>query len=324
LFSIIPAENPLLPGHWSQNPWIRTALGVSVTLGVFLCLRRCVEAAWAAGDPTSHAANWAGWSSFLAWQGLMIVALFLGGVMVGAGQPAGGLFGALVGLANGFAGVIFFGNTPEALQGIPDVLYWGQPVYHMILGLMGGMVGARIWPPLTVQKPPSSLDKDGAGGWLGLGALWASLNLANVRIRWFRVLLGSGFAIAGLFFARQLFDMAVKNMGIQDVLYGNVGFQKHLAVTLFTALAVFAGAFFSGSSTTHGMFHGAWVALITCIGYMISERYHHPDRPLEAGDIAPFLGIIVALCLVAGSLGGRLMPPVVRAGKRKVTPMAEI
>lgn len=339
----MPLENPLVPGHWSQKPWLRTVMGIIVAQGLFLFLRRCVEANHlyplagaldaleqaraSAGFFVTHSGIidaeirsirnlWSNETGFLIWQALQVAALLLGGILAGAGQKAGWQYGGVIGLINGL--ISLFQLMPYQPQ-VTEVHLYGQPFLYIVVGIIASMIGAFIWPPLQVASS-EDLRKPAQGAKPPLWKLLVhNLDLRNLKVHWIRCILCAAVAAAGIFFLKQGYEWATQRMGITDVLAKKV--QKEQVVTMLTWLWVFLVSLAAGSSTKHGWIQGLFVGLVSGPVFLI--KLANDGGPQLAGaELVTTLGTFLALGVAGGSFGARLLPPVIkgaRSGPRAMT-----
>lgn len=285
----------VLPPHWTRDPWGRTVLGVLLAQGLFYAFRKLftVGVLWFASDSETILAGPPG---LIAAQILQLVGLFLGSILAGAGQRGGGLYGSMVGVWNGILCMVIQGLQGEA---VTPVLLYSQPLIHAAIGAFGGVIGSWIWKPMFVGSLGTSRRPS-------LSAVSAPFfELTQARIHWFRILAGCVIAILGHVWADSLLHMVLKTAEGHMTLRASV---QHTILTLeISALAVFIGGAFAGATTWHGSAQGAWVGLITAtafVSYQIGYR-----QALHAETLVLYVGGILALALLGGSFGGRLLPP---------------
>lgn len=286
-------EDPL-PPHWSRNPWGRTLLGVLVAQGLYYVLRSLYLAGSLVvlGDDSTN-----GLGRLLFLQSLQLFALFLGSLLAGAGQRGGGIYGSLVGVWNGI-----LCTMAQGLQGEPitAVMLYGQPILHASVGAFGGVLGSWFWQPInstvqTVVKPaPIKLTP---------GPLF---QLTRARVHWLRVLAGLGIAAAGYIWADTILNLVLRTAEHHLTLKASV--QQTLLTLEISALAVFIGGAFAGATTWNGTAQGAWMGLLGAaifLGYQLGYRHMN-----DAATLGLYAGAIMALGLLGGSFGSRLMPPI--------------
>lgn len=296
--SLTPDENPL-PPHWSRNPWGRTVLGVLVSQLLYYALHNVLMAGvLALGDQTNTSVQ--SLKELLSTQALQVMALLIGSFLAGAGQKNGGLLGSLVGVWNGILCTML-----QGLQGDPvtAVNLYGQPILHTAFGAFGGMLGAFMWKPMPTWAPPHAKDTSRK---LRIRPLhW--FRLTHGQAHWLRILAGAAIAIGGFLWADTILSLVVSNssnrLSIRDSM------QQFIMTLEISALAVFVGGAFAGATTWNGTVQGAWVGLV-CSTLFLGFRfgYHQTNN-------YPTIFLMVAGCLalslLGGSFGGRLLPPLI-------------
>lgn len=301
-------EDPL-PPHWSRNPWGRTVLGVLVAQGLYYVLRSLLFAGMLALGSESETAH-GNLFGLLSSQFLQLLALFLGSLLAGAGQRGGGVYGSMVGVWNGILCTMV-----QGLQGEPitAVLLYGQPILHAAVGAFGGVLGSWFWQPITATVPSGAKPMPVK---LGPSPLF---QLTRARIHWLRVFAGLGIAAAGYVWADTILHLVLKTADGHMTLRASV--QQSLLTLEIAALAVFVGGALAGATTWSGTAQGAWMGILSAavfVGYQLG--YRHMNDP---GTLGLYVGGILALGLLGGSLGGRLLPPIVSsaaASRYRATP----
>src|SRR5262245_38388646 len=176
----------LLSSSWQQKPWGRVLIGLVLAQGLYHGLRHLCSATLL-GVGVSANELWNSLNGLLLDQGLQVAALCVGGSLAGAGQRAGVVYGAVVGVWNG---VLLLAVNPEQASRSQGVVLYGLPVLQAAFGALAGFMGSRIWQPLTpatnpneaarkAPKPPSE----------------PRPNLFDGPIAWFRVSLGPALAV---------------------------------------------------------------------------------------------------------------------------------
>jgi hypothetical protein len=291
------SDDDPLPPHWSRNPWGRTLLGVLVAQGVYYVLRSLVFAGVLAVSPEQETAQ-ISLFGLLSTQAFQILALFAGGLLAGAGQRGGGLYGMLVGVWNG---ILF--TMVQGLQGeqVTAVMLYGQPILHAAVGGFGGVLGGWIWQPLAAPTPTSAKQVPTKRE---PGALF---QLTHARVHWFRVLIGLGIAAGGYIWADTIFHLVVSTADRHLTVKATI--QQTLLTLEISALAVFIGGAFAGATTWNGTAQGAWLGILGSaifLGYQLG--YRQVNDPATLGL---YVGGILALGFLGGSFGGRLLPPII-------------
>jgi hypothetical protein len=331
----MPSENPLVPGHWSQKPWLRTVMGIIVAQGLFLFLRRCFEAhhlytmtaelerlqQWReqAGFFTRYLVEeriqaarsmWGGETAFFIWQGLQIVALLLGGILAGAGQKAGWQYGGVIGLINGF--ISLFQLLPYK-PNVPEVYLFAQPLLYVAVGVLGSVIGAWFWPPLVAASSEDLRKaKEVRPPWWKF--LLGVFDFKRLKVHWVKSLLCAVVAAAGVIFMEQAYVYLVGKLQIAEVLRKR-GINREYVIIIMTWLWVFMSAMAAGASTHHGWIQGFWVGVLT--GPVFIAISALDESKGMTTTVPTLLGTFLALGIAGGSFGARLLPPVIKNKHRE-------
>lgn len=320
-----PWDNPLTPGHWSQNPWVRCAVGVAVSQGLFLGLRRWAEAAVCFFGPQDTYLAWSGYEGFAAWGLLQAVCVLVGSMLVGSGQREWMFYGLAVGFINtiidlALSGSRFIDITPTLII----VLMLGS----FFAGVLGSRLGALIWRPLESSRTTLEVASGGARGGIAVKDLFAGINFLSLKVNWLRIAIGAAVGIAGPPFAGWIFFYLVGALGMRSWLEDNQQVQTGVFIILIRILSVFLAGFLAGTNSANGPAQGFWTGLL-CAGGMVVVRYLSSQsptgEPFVVQEIIAYAFIALALCIVGAIFGARLLPPVIHRGKkRKLTKVAEI
>src|SRR5262245_28944645 len=310
-------EAPPPPAHPTAGG--RVLLGSVLALGMYLGARQLATAAVLAGEPDP-----AGW--WLSLRGLSVVhaaqavAVMFGALIAATGRPAGYALGLAVGAV---CGGLFLGF--ELYTGAPArdlVLYLQVPVLAL-LGLVAGVVGARVWgmaPALDIPVPhPSKLSS------LQLGS---DVEADRGRpTRWVRVLAGAAVMVLGVMGADEARRFLQRNSA--GLLRVESLAQGEFITWQIATFMVLMGGVTAGAATGAGLRHGLLVGAIGGAGvfglcakaggaiapveYWL-EKLALDGYALTAGPaIFAIVGGVVAVALVGGWLGGaplpRLAPP---------------
>src|SRR5207244_5203404 len=100
-------------------------------------------------EPT--ASVWATLTGLVLLQALQAASVFAAGLLTGAGQRRGLLFGAVVGVWNGVFLILIQFWTGQPLTTID---LFGEPVLQVAFGALGGLEGGLIWRPLLLDALP--------------------------------------------------------------------------------------------------------------------------------------------------------------------------
>ena len=238
-------------------------------------------------------------------QGVRAVSVFAAGLLTGAGQRAGLLFGAVVGVWNAvfFILVDYWNGDP-----LITIDLFGQPVLHVAFGALGGVVGSLIWrplPPLLMPELPRKTP-------LPVVPIRRSPSPFSGPVAWARVLSGITVAVGGVFWVDVIRDSVV------DASEGKLSINTHLEAELVTweisALAMVAGGALAGATTANGSKQGFCVGIGTAsvlVGIRLASITNTPELLLLSTLSA------VALGFVGGWFGGHLLPPLYYSARRK-------
>ena len=73
--------------------------------------------------------------------------LLIGGGLAGAGKSRAVVYGSFVGLISGMFAVVIQQGRGDALE---PMLYYGQPLFHLVCGAIGAFIGSSIRKPLPL------------------------------------------------------------------------------------------------------------------------------------------------------------------------------
>ncbi|HEV3437535.1 MAG TPA: hypothetical protein VG122_09250, partial [Gemmata sp.] len=236
----------------------RVAMGIVLALGFYLGVRKIVTGTVLAveSDPVAWWLSFRGLAAVYATQA---VAVSFGAIIAAAGRLYGYGHGLAVGVV---CGVLFLAF--ELLSGAPpqDLVIYLQPPVLALLGLVAGVVGARIWavaPTLDIPLPSSSK--------------LSSIQLATDAVTnpdkptvWVRVLVGASMMVCGVTIADQARHFAQKNSaGMLRV--QTVG-QGEFITWQIATFAVLLGGVTAGAGTGAGLRHGLFAGVLGGIGVL--------------------------------------------------------
>ena len=289
-------------GPWQQTPWGRIVLGLALAQGLFYGLRQLFTAgALASGNQEKM---WTTLGGLLLLQGLQLLALLIGGMMAGASQKRGIVYGAILGIWNGALCLMIY---PEHSANILISSY-GQPILQMVFGALGGFLGSFIWRPLSEpatahSHKPEPEDKK--------KKKFRAISLWVGPLFWGRVITGSAFAIGGTLWADAILEF------VEDAGGSEVRISTHLQAQLLTweitAFALLGGACLAGATTFNGLKQGLAVGILTTIvlvGFKLGQ-----------GEATPLIFLLTAVSpIILGMLGGvfgsQLLPPLMNKERK--------
>jgi hypothetical protein len=310
----LPRLNPTTPA--------RVAMGTLLALGCYLGVRKIVTGTVLAvvSDPNEW---WLSFNGLIAVYTSQAVAVVFGSILASAGRPRGFAHGLAVGVICGALFLAF-----ELLAGVPPqelVLYLQPPVLALV-GLIAGVVGARIWsvtPLLDIPLPnPSKLSS------IHL-ATDATTNSGRPTV-WMRVVIGTAIMICGAMVADLARHFVQKNsVGLLQV---QTQGQGEFITWQLATFAILIGGLTAGAGTGAGLRHGliagaiAGLALLAvCLkeGAAIAPiayglgRLSLEELPVASASVfLVVMGSVLLVSLVGGWLGGALFLPLAPPGMR--------
>ncbi|MCS6849690.1 MAG: hypothetical protein NZ700_00805 [Gemmataceae bacterium] len=320
------AQAPQRPGSgifgeaqpWPQTPWGRFIAGVVLAQGLYYGLWQLAAAIRlmvdADGDQTR--AWWeATPAGFFLLQGLQALALIAGGMVAGAGQPRGLVYGGVVGIWSGAITLLiqFLRTQPSTA-----VELYAQPLVQGAVGSLGGWLGAWIWkapvlPTLEAApfSPPPVPKSRAAVSWF------------HGPIDWLRVLAGLGIVVTGSMSANAIRDFVVMQSGGE--LAPATAYQAHFLTWEISILVMLVGSAVAGANTRNGLKQGLAVGVLggaTLAAVYFLARHPPPQTLLLAMLVAqppPVLlylatvGSALVFCAYGGWFGSQLLPPIYAA-----------
>jgi hypothetical protein len=255
------------------------------------------------------------------------VSLLVGGMMAGAGQRRGALYGAVVGVYNSILFLIVYVQVLGQQLGPGPMII--LPILQIAFGTAGGFAGNQIWKPIQPLSPQ-------AGGGPGRGPSDpVSLPRPHRQsplagpVNWVRVMAGTALAIVGCFVAPDIFKLL---LSISDQATDTQR-QAQFLTWEISVLAVFIGGAIAGSNSTNGLKQGLLVGSIASMALVFIYVYRGDTGAIEPASIFKFFGIeeaafllqkiiftvlsVLPLSLVGGWFGGQLLPPLLVPSRRK-------
>jgi hypothetical protein len=308
----------LLPGSWQQTPWGRLVVGLLLAQGLYYVLRHLCTAGLLVAGEESQDSVWETLRGLVVLQALQAVSVFAAGLLAGAGQRRGLLFGAVVGVWNAVFFVLVQIWTTQSVttihQSLTTIDLFGQPVLHVAFGVMGGLVGSVIWRPLPLLALAAEPQKA-----LPVVPLRRQASTFRGPVAWARVLTGITVAVGGVFWVDVIRDSVI------DASEGKLRISTRLETELVTweisALAMIAGGALAGANTANGMKQGFCVGLGTSailFGIRLASITHTAEMLVFTVISA------LALGFAGGWFGGNLLPPVYRPSRRRRVRTASI
>jgi hypothetical protein len=134
---------------WHQSTLGRMVICLLLTQGLAFCLQQLFTA-WILASGTDSAESWHTPLGLVGLHVFHLVGLLAGGMLLAANQERGISASAMLGLWNGLVFVTIHRGANDAM---PSWLFFSQPLLHLLFGILGGWLGYRIWPPVTVVAP---------------------------------------------------------------------------------------------------------------------------------------------------------------------------
>jgi hypothetical protein len=324
------------PSKWQQTAWGKTLIGLLLAQGLYYGLLMLVRTiASASGEELS--AEWmTSFNGLLLIQVMQLISLLAGGMVAGAGQRRGVLYGAVVGLYNGvlflLVHVQILGHSlrPEVLATLP--------VLQIAFGTAGGFIGNRIWKPI---EPLQTLPAD--EGSIGAAAPRAPADIAVPAaklpkvsplagpINWFRVAGGTFVAVLGTYSAPPIFK-AILNASA-DIPPLDTQRQAMFLTWEISVLAILIGGSWAGSNSSNGLKQGLVVGVISSFMLAVILLWRGDSSATDTTTLLfslfGFKGTALAekvvftvlsvlpLGIAGGWFGGQLLPPVILPPRHK-------
>jgi hypothetical protein len=184
-----------------------------------------------------------------------------------------------------------------------------MPFLHMIWGLIGGVIGYRIWKPVPTFQVEADLGKSGYGMSRPKGKLWRG------PIHVFRVLIGTAVALAGAVFAKMILDAILLHS--QGTLQIRTHLAEKLIVYQIVALSAVIGGAIAGASSRNGFKQGVCAGVLAGALYL-GVQLANPKSVLE---ITIFVASgVLAMTIAGGVFGAALFPPLGQRPPKGVIP----
>jgi hypothetical protein len=285
--------------QWQQTPWGRILIGLILAQGLAHGLQMATTAGLQASGQADGQTLWSTLPGLLLLLGLQGFSLLVGGVITGAGQRRGILYGSFVGLVNG---LIFL--FVELGKGAPltEVTLLTQPIMNLAFGAVGGLIGTLIWKPLPTVRLKELPQVSGKAR-----PTPTRSTLLDGPISWPRVVAGIAVVVCGIIWSQKILAF------ILDASEGKLVIATHLQAKLVTweisAVLAFLGAGLAGATTANGLKQGLLVALgsvVLIAGITIG------NPKVVVTDAAFMLASLACLTVAGGWFGCELFPPLTR------------
>jgi hypothetical protein len=278
------------------------AVGLILAQGLSYAIQQMFTAGLlVSGDDQSL---WSSLGGILFLHGIQGLSLLVGGAICGAGKQRGVLFGSFVGLMNGLIFLIVQSKSGEVLS---EIAVYGQPLLHMALGALGGLIGTMIWKPIAPLRVPEA---EGDAKTISVPAPTLVFLAGQVHLG--RVFIGVGVVVFGVVWSQAILNWVLNAAG------GALEIKTHLQAQLIgwevSALVTLVGAAFAGASTFNGLKQGLCVGVASSL-ILAGVQLGNPTATLKTTGL--MIGAILILSLGGGWFGGTLFPPVQQAKRRK-------
>jgi hypothetical protein len=303
----------------------RLGVGVGLVVACYLGLREIwVSIPWFWGIPPSDwSCRFAGLISLYAAQALAVA---VGAVVIAAARPHGYTLGLFLGLGSGTLFFLWEVQQNAALR--QSFLLLQVPLVAWV-GLLGGWVGERLWPPppaLELPQPRSSLLSS-----LQFSRATGQPSIPAPPTRWFRILTGATLAVALLLCADTI-RQTVQQYSLGLFQAPGIG-QAQFLTWLIALFGLLLGSVLAAAGSPAGLRHGALTGLLTApMVLVVALQQDALPAPVEytltraglAGvplndpiAAAVVLGGILAVCTLGGWFGAALFPPLAPPALRR-------
>jgi len=315
---------------WQQTGWGKIVIGLLLAIGIYYGLLQLASAVLlAAYEPAARQAWLSSFNGLILKQVLQAGSLLVGGMMAGAGQKRGILFGSIVGVYNAVIflvveAVILNNELTKNLLLALLVLVGLQIAF----GTVGGYLGQLVWKPIQSVAVVSPHDTP-APDRFALPPKPPKPSQFAGPVNWIRVIPGSAVAISGTLFANTLFKM----LETATEATPESARQAQFLTWEISVLAMLLGGGIAGSNSNNGMKQGIAVGIIASL-ILIFAIFIRGESSSTSTPLWIFKAIgldqavllqrviytalsVIPLALAGGWFGSQLMPPIIVAkGKR--------
>src|SRR5262249_12482572 len=132
-------------GQLLHTPVGRIAAGMLLAQGLAYSLQLLCHAYLQAATEEVQVSIWSTLYGLVLLQTIQGVSLLAGGALAGVGQRRAAVLGAVVGALHSSIFLVVLRIQSGKLT---DIALYGQPVLHIILGMLGAVIGSSVWQPL--------------------------------------------------------------------------------------------------------------------------------------------------------------------------------
>ncbi len=287
---------------WRNTPWGRLFVGMALALGMNHVVGDFLMAAKLIAVERGREGMDVWLDGLVRVHGLQVFSVFLAGLLTGAGQKRGVLYGAFVALCS----CLVFQYFEAARLNLAEVAPRMAQLFLLVgCGAAGGLAGSVAWPsnkPVAAFRIPKS----------SMQRARPPRSAYEGPVAWMRVCMGIPLAVGGVVCAQALREMLV-NLGNGKLVIESY-FQADFVAWEISALAILAGSAFAGATCSNGIKQGLFVGIGTATA-LLGIRLAKPD--ISAGFLAATVVAAVCLSITGGWFGSQLLPPVVRAARRR-------
>lgn len=304
-----PAQDKDESPEWQQTPWGKIVIGLILAQGLsFGCLQLLTAGFLAVGDGSDV---WSTLWGIVLRHAVYAISLILGGALAGAGQSRGIIYGASIGFVSGLIFLMFRHRDPEALS---SVLFYAEPIIHLVTGALGGALGMLIWRPIP-KLPELDGNTPVPVAVEGLGATFG--NLFSGQIHMARICVGAFIVVMGVVWASAILDFLLR--ASNGTLTISSRLQAQLVSMEIAALVTIIGAALAGATTNGGLKQGLCVG-IGASAIVLGIQIGDPKFSIDAA-IFNVSGITI-ISMIGGWFGGQLFPPLRPKRQRVGSPYA--
>ncbi len=287
---------------WRETPWGRLFVGLALALGMnhvvgdFLMAGKLIAAERGQGG----LAFWL--NSLVAVHAIQIFSVVLAGLLTGAGQKRGALYGAFV----AFWGCLCFQYFGGAKFVANELAARASELFLLVsCGAAGGLAGSVAWrankPAVAFWRPKSEAKR-----------ARPRRSAYEGPVAWLRVCMGIPLAVGGVMCAQLLRESLVDMSNGKIVIDSYI--QADFVAWEISALAILTGSAFAGATCSNGLKQGLFVGIGTATT-LLGIRLANPD--ISLGFLIVTVVAAVCLSITGGWFGSQLLPPVVRAARRR-------
>jgi hypothetical protein len=288
---------------WRETPWGRLFVGMALALGMNHVVGDFLMAAKLIAAERNQSAL-IGWLDQLAaMHALQILSVFLAALLTGAGQKRGALYGGFVAFWSCLVFQLVDG-AHFAVNEIPARL--AEFLLLTSCGAAGGVIGGIGWQKTKTAavylRPRSSSiirPRTYRSSYAG-------------PVAWMRVAMGIPLAVGGVVFAQSLREILLE-LGSGKLVIDSY-FQADFVAWEISSMAILAGSAFAGATCYNGLKQGLCVGIGTATA-LLGIRMANPQ--VTAGFLVATVVAAVCLGITGGWFGSQLLPPVVRAARRR-------